>query len=75
MIVFHLHFQGHFAFEICAIARSLMEFFQAEVRHILFLLPQVSNATSNVDTSHHKLILKTSVWFIFEILEHTTMLV
>ena len=52
-----------------------MEFVQAEVRHILFLLPQVSNTAANVDTSPHELILKTSVWFIFEILEHTTMLV
>ena len=36
MIVFLLHFQAHFACEICAVARSLMEFVQAEVRHILF---------------------------------------
>ena len=75
MIVFLLHFHSHFACEICAIARSLMEFVQAEVRHILFLLSQVRNTAANVDTSPHELILKTSVWFIFEILEHTTMLV
>ena len=36
---------------------------------------QVRNTAANVDTFHHKLILKTRVWFIFEILEHTSMLV
>ena len=39
------------------------------------LWPQVRNTAANVDTFHHKLILKTRVWFIFEILEHTSMLV